>query len=358
MAKQRQSNIELLRILAILGVILLHYNNDSSGGGFRFVEPGSLNQGILFLIECCAVCAVDLFVLVSGYFLSKTEKRDPWKAVELVVQVILFRLGIYVLSSLNNPGSFTVKELVVQLLPVNYFVVLYVALYFVSPYLNLLFRALSWKQKRRFVILISILFLAIPTAVDILKQVLDRSLSGLSPIGLYGSQDGYTIVNFAVMYLLGAWLRDSEKTIPTGKGMVALAGVVGFLFAWSYGGQLVNPAFRECAWAYCNPLVAAEAVLLFLLFRNLNIGTVGWINKLAESTFTVFLTHGLLISRIRIESFVRGNPLLMLAHMILSAAAIFFCGWVVHLGYHAVTAPVFRFLKKRVTLPPICLDEQ
>ena len=43
MAKQRQSNIELLRILAILGVILLHYNNDSSGGGFRFVEPGSLN---------------------------------------------------------------------------------------------------------------------------------------------------------------------------------------------------------------------------------------------------------------------------------------------------------------------------
>ena len=89
MAKQRQSNIELLRILAILVVILLHYNNDSSGGGFRFVEPGSLNQGILFLIECCAVCAVDLFVLVSGYFLSKTEKRDPWKAVELVVQVIL-----------------------------------------------------------------------------------------------------------------------------------------------------------------------------------------------------------------------------------------------------------------------------
>ena len=30
--KERQSNIELLRILAILGVIILHYNNPEIGG--------------------------------------------------------------------------------------------------------------------------------------------------------------------------------------------------------------------------------------------------------------------------------------------------------------------------------------
>lgn len=28
----RESNIELLRILAMLGVIILHYNNPNSGG--------------------------------------------------------------------------------------------------------------------------------------------------------------------------------------------------------------------------------------------------------------------------------------------------------------------------------------
>ena len=31
--KERQSNIELLRILAIMGVIVLHYNNAEMGGG-------------------------------------------------------------------------------------------------------------------------------------------------------------------------------------------------------------------------------------------------------------------------------------------------------------------------------------
>ena len=30
--KDRQSNIELLRILSIIGVIILHYNNKSIGG--------------------------------------------------------------------------------------------------------------------------------------------------------------------------------------------------------------------------------------------------------------------------------------------------------------------------------------
>ena len=32
---ERQSNIELLRILAIMGVIVLHYNNTSMGGDLR-----------------------------------------------------------------------------------------------------------------------------------------------------------------------------------------------------------------------------------------------------------------------------------------------------------------------------------
>lgn len=31
--RQRDSNIELLRILAIIGVIVLHYNNPAIGGG-------------------------------------------------------------------------------------------------------------------------------------------------------------------------------------------------------------------------------------------------------------------------------------------------------------------------------------
>lgn len=36
--RDRESNIELLRILAMLGVIILHYNNRDIGGGFFILK--------------------------------------------------------------------------------------------------------------------------------------------------------------------------------------------------------------------------------------------------------------------------------------------------------------------------------
>lgn len=47
--KQRDSNIELLRIFTMLGVIVLHYNNAEIGGGFSAVESGSLNYYLMYM---------------------------------------------------------------------------------------------------------------------------------------------------------------------------------------------------------------------------------------------------------------------------------------------------------------------
>lgn len=43
----RDSNIELLRILSIWGVIILHYNNQTIGGGLQYVQEGTLNEALL-----------------------------------------------------------------------------------------------------------------------------------------------------------------------------------------------------------------------------------------------------------------------------------------------------------------------
>lgn len=37
--QQRNSSIELLRIFAAMAVVVLHYNNNSIGGGFSLVPP-------------------------------------------------------------------------------------------------------------------------------------------------------------------------------------------------------------------------------------------------------------------------------------------------------------------------------
>lgn len=43
MKKERESNIELLRIVAMLGVIFLHYNNPVMGGG-SFILLARINM--------------------------------------------------------------------------------------------------------------------------------------------------------------------------------------------------------------------------------------------------------------------------------------------------------------------------
>ena len=41
---KRNSSIELLRIISMIGVVILHYNNASMGGALGMVLDGSPNQ--------------------------------------------------------------------------------------------------------------------------------------------------------------------------------------------------------------------------------------------------------------------------------------------------------------------------
>lgn len=71
---ERESNIELLKILAVMGVILLHCISPLDGA-MAAAQYGSINYYILFAMESLAICAVNLFMLISGYFLSCSRKR-------------------------------------------------------------------------------------------------------------------------------------------------------------------------------------------------------------------------------------------------------------------------------------------
>ena len=53
-------------------------------------------------------------------------------------------------------------------------------------------------------VLILVLFTVWPTFFDLIQGVLGKELLGISTIGMYGSQYGYTIVNFVLMYIIGA----------------------------------------------------------------------------------------------------------------------------------------------------------
>lgn len=74
MKKTRESGIELLRILLMIGVIILHINNADIGGALKYVDNNSVNYIVLLILENIFVCAVDIFVIITGYFYVKVIK--------------------------------------------------------------------------------------------------------------------------------------------------------------------------------------------------------------------------------------------------------------------------------------------
>ena len=340
----RKSNIELLRILSMLGVIILHYNNKTIGGGLQYVTDNSVNYYILMVLESLCICAVDLFMLISGYFSCLGKKSTFNKPFALIAQVVIFSFAWNLFTGAVK-GTLTIKSLISSLVPANYFVVLYITVYLLSPYLNLLYERIT----KNFVVLIFALFSVYPTIVEVFSQITGGDWLGLSTIGMYGSQWGYQIVNFIMMYFFGMYIRkniEQLKNIKLRKLIFALGGIVLLITVWACVSEMIGYN-RNMAWIYCNPLVVIEASVIFMIFEKIDMGKVKWINQFSAACFTVFLTHGYFITHIKIDWAVRQNPMIMIGHIILCSVLIYLICFMAYKVYDFIWKKVYGVIERK-----------
>lgn len=331
----------------MLGVIVLHYNNTEIGKAFLFAS--GVNKGILLVLESIFICAVNLYMLISGYFLCCKNSRKLTKPLELLIQVMVFHVGFYILGLLLGQNSFSLPGLLGSLVPNNYFVILYIVCFIVSPYMNVLLQKLGKKQSSRLLAILLLLFSVWPTAVDVLRELTQREWLGLSSVGINGSQNGYTIVNFALMYCIGAYLRlymEKEYKYTT---LLACLGVnVAVVCGWAALNDM-HGIVGGSAWGYCNPFVIGEAVLLFLIFRKLRLKNSRIVNTLAKGAFTVYLLHTPFLNYARIPEAVQAAPGIMIVHILLVVVLIYLICFLCYVIYEKVTRPVLRRLEKKWT---------
>ena len=121
---QRESNIELLRILAMAGIIILHFNNPDMGGGFSYAAYGSLNSILLYFLEIVFICGVDVFLMITGYFMLKKQEVSLYKPAGLILQVVIYGIGIYLLRLILMKEKFSLAAFGNAAIPNNYFVIL------------------------------------------------------------------------------------------------------------------------------------------------------------------------------------------------------------------------------------------
>ena len=241
-------------------------------------------------------------------------------------------------------------------LPANYFVIFYCILFFLSPFINRTLNSIKAEHVKRLVVLMVLIFSVYSTCASVIGNITGNEIKGLDSVGMYGNQSGYTIVNFSLMYIIGACIGKFKLNEHYSKNKLLLVyvGNAAVIFIWSIFEARFPERVSTTGTMYCNPFVILEAASLFMLFLNIDMGSNKVINKLATGVFSVFLLHSYIIGHLRIEQFVQGNALIMVIHMIACAVGMFLVCTVCHFIYKAVTTPIYNAIFKKWN--PVIVD--
>ena len=143
----RQANFELLRIIAMFMVVILHWNTNS-GLLLDVGSPVTGCRGLILVTESVCIVAVNVYVLISGYFLSSCTfsfRRVAQVLVQtlfytVLIPPVLALVGVLSWSEVLNP-----YHIWNSIFPVQsghyWFVSAYVVLCLLSPF----FSTQGWK---------------------------------------------------------------------------------------------------------------------------------------------------------------------------------------------------------------------
>ena len=284
----RQSNIELLRILAMLAIIL---NHSIVHGQVRFpAEAITINRLWAQLIQIPGFPGVDAFVIISGYFLISARSVKSSRILKLWAQIFFYSILFFVLPLVFGAADFSLRELVTRLLPVTscrwWFASTYFVLYLLSPFLNQLLNAFDRRQFLGFLGLFFLLWCLIPTVEGTLLQSFELF------------QDNH-LMWFIFLYAVGAFLkRYPPRTGLSGAKLIGLAFLC-MLLVFLSSVVLALLGTKKALFAQHALFLAdlqmlpslVAAVLLFLGFSRLDIGSSRLINLISSAVFGVYLIH-------------------------------------------------------------------
>lgn len=270
--KERQSNIELLRIFAMMGVLAGH------GVGMVNVLPtrdaiqsSPLSSLFFILFSCVFVGGVNVFVLISGWFGIRASVKGLMK---LLFQFFFLLWGVTAFLLLT--GTVQIEELTLKnclgLTNGYWFVMAYVGLYILSPMLNLYTEQATKRQQQ----LLLISFYVFQGYYSWVTSYLDY----------FG---GYSIVLFVGLYLTARYFkRFPVKYIENRSWSLYISLVVCASFVMLLSLSFLGNAGRMLR--YDNPLVIMEGVCLIFAFQKWHFQSK-FINWLAASCFAVYIIH-------------------------------------------------------------------
>lgn len=308
----RQANLELLRCVAMMMVIILHFLG--KGNLLVSLEEKGLYpaETVAWLLESFCIVAVNVYMFISGYFLC-TSSFKPSRLIQLWLQVWMYSVVfglIGALTGIMTETAFDTHFLLTLFFPVAmnhyWFMTAYILLYALLPFLGTAVQRMTKRQLQVAALLLLFVF-------SIQKSIL--------PVRLETDGLGYDCLWYVCVFVAAAYVRRFGVPFLEKRGrgivlylvcgMLIFCGTMILREMYLRTGSLGRMMKMCMEYNHILPFLATAG--LFEAFLRLRISGrfANIICKIAPYTLGVYLLHENLGLRYTWQSWLGAEKLLV-----------------------------------------------
>ena len=295
--QKRNINIDLVKTIAVFSVISVHFF--SNAGFYDKVISKNMYLGVLF--RTLFMICVPLFMITTGYLMkNKMLSKKYYLGINRVLIIYLLDAILYLgYNNIYNGESFSIKHIIKSILSFeigySWYVEMYIGLFLLIPFINLIYNNLKTKKEKQ---------------ILILTMLILTSFQGIFNIKYSLIPDWWTNIYPLTYYFIGCYLNEYKINIKAYKNILlflaclTISSVINIyiskenIFVWG----IYND------WCSILNLLTSSLVFIFIVnldLQKLNIKIKRIILKISELSFGMYLASWLADNYIYINVFPR-----------------------------------------------------
>ena len=268
-------------------MVMIMFHHFAFHGGFLWDSNTiTLPECWYNLIIMGGKIGVDIFVLISGYFLinSKVSVFNLKRVLKFWGQVLFYSIAILIVFGCLGYATLNLKEIIKSFLPISlsswWFASTYFVLYILHPFLNKLLKNLDKKMYQSLLVILILGWSILPTFTTFSYQsssltwfITLYAVAGYAK--LYGFNNSFTAKHYFIFWLVFTVLTYSSSVV------------------FAFLGTKYEVFFNHMTYFYGMERISVLLIslTLFLAFTKLSIKYNKFINIIASATFGVYLIH-------------------------------------------------------------------
>lgn len=271
MEKARNLNLYIIRVFSLICVIVTHFFLNS--GFYDEVVKGP-PMAIMCIIRSFAIICVPMFIVLTGYLMNQKElSAKYYKGISRILIVYFLCSIIYSIFAKTYLGQqmslsiFVEKVLSFKGTTYAWYIEMYVGLYCLIPFLNIIFNNLKDQKQANALVITLFCLIGLPSVLNIYKfdslywwitpsisneymQILPAWWTGTYPI---------------FYYFLGAYLSKYKLKLSVRENIALLFSVVFLDGLFNY----YRSNNSEFVWGSWNGFSSASVMIVTCLIFNL-----------------------------------------------------------------------------------------